>query len=130
MEVGISIFGVLVLVFLLITFLSAVLAISIVLALTVGIFFTFSFLMQNIEDIKILDAIFLFSLLILGAASIVTLFGRFTVIPPRLYTTKKPKLSLRLINFIIAMLLLLTFIIWYGFEKIVSMKESFSTIPI
>jgi hypothetical protein len=27
-------------------------------------------------------------------------------------------------------LLLLTFIIWYGFEKIVSMKESFSTIPI
>ena len=130
MEVGISIFGVLVLVFLLITFLSAVLAISIVLALTVGIFFTFSFLMQNIEDIKILDAIFLFSLLILGAASIVTLFGRFTVIPPRLYTTKKPKLSLRLINFILAMLLLLTFIIWYGFEKIVSMKESFSTIPI
>jgi hypothetical protein len=47
-----------------------------------------------------------------------------------LYTTKKPKLSLRLINFILLALLLLTFIIWYGFEKIASLKESFSTIPI
>ena len=130
MELGISIFGALVLVFLLLTFLSAVFAISIVLALTVGIFFTFSFLIQNIEDVKILDAIFLFSLLIFGAASIATLFGRFTVIPTRLYTTKKPKLSLRLINFTLSVLLLLTFIIWYGFEKINSMKESFSTIPI
>ena len=130
MELGISIFGALVLVFLLLTFLSAVFAISIVLALTVGIFFTFSFLIQNIEDVKILDVIFLFSLLIFGAASIATLFGRFTVIPTRLYTTKKPKLSLRLINFTLSVLLLLTFIIWYGFEKIVSMKESFSTIPI
>ena len=130
MELGISIFGALVLVFLLLTFLSAVFAISIVLALTVGIFFTFSFLIQNIEDVKILDAIFLFSLSIFGAASIAGLFGRFTVIPPRLYTTKKPKLSLRLINFTLLVLLLLTFIIWYGFEKIVSMKESFSTIPI
>jgi len=130
MEVGISILGILVLVFLLTTFLSAVFIISIVLALTVGIFFTFSFLMQNIEDIKISDAIFLFSLLIFGGASIVTLFGRFTVIPPRLYTAKKPKLGLRLINFILVVLLLLTYIIWYGFEKIVSMKESFSTIPI
>tara|TARA_B100000989_G_scaffold136546_1_gene101433 strand:+ start:3774 stop:4166 length:393 start_codon:yes stop_codon:yes gene_type:complete len=130
MELGISIFGALVLVFLLIIFLSAVLAISILLALTVGIFFTFSFLVQSIEDVKILDAIFLFSLSIFGAASIVALFGRFTVIPPRLYTTKKPQLRLRLINFILLVLLLLTFIIWYGFEKIVSMKESFSTIPI
>ena len=130
MELGISIFGALVLVFLLLTFLSAVFAISIVLALTVGIFFTFSFLIQNIEDVKILDAIFLFSLAIFGAASIVVLFGRFTVIPPRLHTTKKPKLSLRLINFTLLVLLLLTFIIWYGFEKIVSIKESFSTIPI
>ena len=130
MELGISIFGALVLVFLLLTFLSAVFAISIVLALTVGVFFTFSVLIQNIEDVKILDAIFLFSLSIFGAASIAALFGRFTVIPPRLYTTKKPKLSLRLINFTLLMLLLLTFIIWYGFEKIVSMKESFSTIPI
>ena len=130
MELGISIFGALVLVFLLLTFLSAVFAISIVLALTVGIFFTFSFLIQNIEDVKILDAIFLFSLAIFGAASIVALFGRFTVIPPRLYATKKPKLSLRLINFILLVLLLLTFIIWYGFEKIVSVKQSFSTIPI
>ena len=130
MELGISIFGALVLAFLLLTFLSAVFAISIILALTVGIFFTFSFLIQNIEDVKILDAIFLFSLSIFGAASIAALFGRFTVIPPRLYTTKKPKLSLRLINFTLLVLLLLTFIIWYGFEKIVSMKESFSTIPI
>ena len=130
MELGISIFGALVLAFLLLTFLSAVFAISIVLALTVGIFFTFSFLIQNIEDVKIFDAIFLFSLSIFGAASIAALFGRFTVIPPRLYTTKKPKLSLRLINFTLLVLLLLTFIIWYGFEKIVSMKESFSTIPI
>ena len=130
MELGISIFGALVLVFLLLTFLSAVFAISIVLALTVGIFFTFSFLIQNIEDVKILDAFFLFSLSVFGAASIAALFGRFTVIPPRLYTTKKPKLSLRLINFTLLVLLLLTFIIWYGFEKIVSMKESFSTIPI
>ncbi len=130
MELGISIFGALVLAFLLLTFLSAVFAISIVLALTVGIFLTFSFLIQNIEDVKILDAIFLFSLSIFGAASIAALFGRFTVIPPRLYTTKKPKLSLRLINFTLLVLLLLTFIIWYGFEKIVSMKESFSTIPI
>ena len=130
MELGISIFGALVLVFLLLTFLSAVFAISIVVALTVGIFFTFSFLTQNIEDVKILDVIFLFSLLIFGAASIATLFGRFTVIPARLYTAKKPKLSLRLINFTLLLLLLLTFIIWYGFEKIVSMKESFSTIPI
>ena len=130
MELGISIFGALVLAFLLLTFLSAVFAISIVLALTVGIFFTFSFLIQNIEDVKILDVIFLFSLSIFGAASIAALFGRFTVIPPRLYTTKKPKLSLRLINFTLLVLLLLTFIIWYGFEKIVSMKESFSTIPI
>ena len=130
MELGISIFGALVLVFLLLTFLSAVFAISIVLALTVGIFFTFSFLIQNIEDVKILDAIFLFSLAIFGAALIVALFGRFTVIPPRLYTVKKPKLSLRLINFILLALLLLTFIIWYGFEKIASLKESFSTIPI
>ena len=130
MELGISIFGALVLVFLLLTFLSAVFAISIVVALTVGIFFTFSFLIQNIEDVKILDVIFLFSLLIFGAASIATLFGRFTVIPARLYTAKKPKLSLRLINFTLLVLLLLTFIIWYGFEKIVSMKESFSTIPI
>ena len=130
MELGISIFGALVLLFLLLTFLSAVFVISIVLALTVGIFFTFSFLIQNIEDVKILDAIFLFSLSIFGAASIAALFGRFTVIPPRLYTTKKPKLSLRLINFTLLVLLLLTFIIWYGFEKIVSMKESFSTIPI
>ena len=130
MELGISIFGALVLVFLLLTFLSAVFAISIVLALTVGIFFTFSFLIQNIEDVKILDAIFLFSLSIFGAASIAALFGRFTVIPPMLYTAKKPKLSLRLINFTLLVLLLLTFIIWYGFEKIVSMKESFSTIPI
>ena len=130
MELGISIFGALVLAFLLLTFLSAVFAISIVLALTVGIFFTFSFLIQNIEDVKILDAIFLFSLSVFGAASIAALFGRFTVIPPRLYTTKKPKLSLRLINFTLLVLLLLTFIIWYGFEKIVSMKESFSTIPI
>ena len=130
MELGISIFGALVLVFLLLTFLSAVFAISIVVALTVGIFFTFSFLIQNIEDVKILDVILLFSLLIFGAASIATLFGRFTVIPARLYTAKKPKLSLRLINFTLLLLLLLTFIIWYGFEKIVSMKESFSTIPI
>ena len=130
MELAISIFGALVLVFLLLTFLSAVFAISIVLALTVGIFFTFSFLIQNIEDVKILDAIFLFSLSIFGAASIAALFGRFTVIPPRLYTTKKPKLSLRLINFTLLVLLLLTFIICYGFEKIVSMKESFPTIPI
>ena len=130
MELGISIFGALVLVFLLLTFLSAVFAISIVLALTVGIFFTFSFLIQNIEDVKILDAIFLFSLAIFGAASIVVLFGRFTVIPPRLYTIKKPKLSLRFINFTVLVLLLLTFIIWYGFEKIVSIKESFSTTPI
>ena len=130
MELGISIFGALVLLFLLLTFLSAVFVISIVLALTVGIFFTFSFLIQNIEDVKILDAIFLFSLSIFGAASIAALFGRFTVIPPRLYTTKKPKLSLRLINFTLLVLLLLTFIIWYGFEKIVSIKESFSTIPI
>ena len=130
MELGISIFGALVLVFLLIIFLSAVLAISILLALTVGIFFTFSFLVQSIEDVKILDAIFLFSLSIFGAASIVALFGRFTVIPPRLYTTKKPRLRLRLINFILLVLLLLTFIIWYGFEKIVSVKQSFSTIPI
>ena len=130
MELGISIFGALVLVFLLLTFLSAVFAISMVLALTAGIFFTFSFLIQNIEDIKILDAIFIFSLLIFGAASTVTLFGWFTVIPPRLYTTKKPKLGLRLINFILLALLLLTFIIWYGFEKIASLKESFSTIPI
>ena len=130
MELGISIFGALVLVFLLITLLSAVFAISIVLALTVGILFTFSFLIQNIEDVKILDAIFLFSLAIFGAASIVALFGRFTVIPPSLYKTKKPKLSLRLINFTVLVLLLLTFIIWYGFEKIVSIKESFSTIPI
>ena len=130
MELGISIFGALVLVFFLLAFLSAVFAISIVLALTVGIFFTFSFLIQNIEDVKILDAIFLFSLSVFGAASIAALFGRFTVIPPRLYTTKKPKLSLRLINFTLLVLLLLTFIIWYGFEKIVSMKESFSTIPI
>ena len=130
MELGISIFGALVLAFLLLTFLSAVFAISIVLALTVGIFFTFSFLIQNIEDVKILDAIFLFSLSILGAASIVALFGWFTVIPPKLYKTEKPKLSLRLINFILVVLLLLTFIIWYGFEKIVSIKESFSTIPI
>ena len=130
MELGISIFGALVLAFLLLTFLSAVFAISIVLALTVGIFFTFSFLIQNIEDVKILDVIFLFALSIFGAASIAALFGRFTVIPPRLYTTKKPKLSLRLINFTLLVLLLLTFIIWYGFEKIVSMKESFSTIPI
>ena len=130
MELGISIFGALVLVFLLLTFLSAVFAMSIVVALTGGIFFTFSFLIQNIEDVKILDAIFLFSLSIFGAASIAALFGRFTVIPPRLYTTKKPKLSLRLINFTLLVLLLLTFIIWYGFEKIVSMKESFSTIPI
>ena len=130
MELGISIFGALVLVFLLLTFLSAVFAISIVLALTVGIFFTFSFLIQNIEDVKILDAFFLFSVSIFGTASIVTLFGRFTVIPPRFYKTKKPKLSLRLTNFTLLVLLLLTFIIWYGFEKIVSMKESFSTIPI
>ena len=130
MELGISIFGALVLVFLLLTFLSAVFAISILLALTVGIFFTFSFLIQNIEDVKIFDAIFLFSLAIFGAALIVALFGRFTVIPPRLYKTKKPKLSLRLINFILLALLLLTFIIWYGFEKIASLKESFSTIPI
>ena len=130
MELGISIFGAVVLVFLLLTFLSAVFAISIVLALTVGIFFTFSFLIQNIEDVKILDAIFLFSLAIFGAALIVALFGRFTVFPPRLYATKKPKLSLRLINFILLALLLLTFIIWYGFEKIASVKESFSTIPI
>ena len=130
MELGISIFGALVLVFLLLTFLSAVFAISIVLALTVGIFFTFSFLIQNIEDVKILDAIFLFSLAIFGAASIVVLFGRFTVIPARLYTIKKPKLSLRFFNFTVLVLLLLTFIIWYGFEKIVSIKESFSTIPI
>ena len=70
MELGISIFGALVLVFLLLTFLSAVFAISIVLALTVGIFFTFSFLIQNIEDVKIFDAIFLFSLAIFGAALI------------------------------------------------------------
>ena len=130
MELGISIFGALVLVFLLITFLSAIFAISIVLALIVGVFFTWVFLIQNIEDVKILDATFLFSLSIFGAASIAALFGRFTVIPPRLYTTKKPKLSLRLINFTLLVLLLLTFIIWYGFEKIVSMKESFSTIPI
>ena len=130
MELGISIFGALVLVFLLLTFLSAVFAISIVLALTVGIFFTFSFLIQNIEDVKILDAIFLFSLAIFGAALIVALFGRFTVIPPRLYTANKPKLSLRLINFILLALFLLTFIIWYGFEKIASLRESFSTIPI
>ena len=130
MELGISIFGALVLVFLLLTFLSAVFAISIVLALTVGIFFTFSFLIQNIEDVKILDAIFLFSLAIFGAALIVALFGRFTVIPPRLHKAKKPKLSLRLINFILLALLFLTFIIWYGFEKIASLKESFSTIPI
>ena len=60
MELGISIFGALVLVFLLLTFLSAVYAISILLALTVGICFTFSFLIQNIEDVKILDAIFYF----------------------------------------------------------------------
>jgi len=130
MELGISIFGALVLVFLLLTFLSAVFAISIVLALTVGIFFTFSFLIPNIEDVKILDAIFLFSVSIFGTASIVTLFGRFTVIPPKFYKTKKPKLSLRLTNFTLLVLLLLTFIIWYGFEKIVSMKESFSTISI
>ena len=130
MELGISIFGALVLVFLLITFLSAIFAISIVLALTVGVFFTWSFLIQNIEDVKILDAIFLFSLSIFGAASIVALFGRFTVIPPRIYRTKKPKLSLRLINFILLVLLLLTFIIWYGFEKIISTKDSFSTIPV
>ena len=130
MELGISIFGALVLVFLLLTFLSAVFAISIVLALTVGIFFTLSFLIQNIEDVKISDTIFLFSLAIFGAASIVALFGRFTVIPPRVYTTKRPKLSLRLMNFILLVLLLLTFIIWYGFEKIISIKESFSTIPV
>ena len=130
MELGISIFGALVLVFLLLTFLSAVFAISILLALTVGIFFTFSFLIQNIEDVKILDAIFLFSLAIFCAALIVALFGRFTVIPPRLYTAKTPKLSIRLINFILLALLLLTFIIWYGIEKITSLKESFSTIPI
>ena len=130
MELGISIFGALVLAFLLLTFLSAVFAISIVLALTVGILFTCSFLIQNIEDVKILDAIFLFSLAIFGSALIVALFGRFTVIPPRLYTIKKPKLSLRFINFTVLVLLLLTFIIWYGFEKIVSIKESFSTIPI
>ena len=130
MDLGISIFGALVFVFLLLTFLSAVFAISIVLALTVSIFFTFSFLIQNIEDVKILDAIFLFSLSVFGAASIAALFGRFTVIPPTLYTTRKPKLSLRIINFTLLVLLLLTFIIWYGFEKIVSIKESFSTIPI
>lgn len=130
MELGILIFGALVLVFLLLTFLSAVFAISIVLALTVGMFFIFSFLIQNIEDVKILDVIFLFSVSIFGAASIVALFGRFTVIPPRLYKTKKPKLNLRLINFTLLVLLLLTSIIWYGFEKIISMKESFSTIPI
>tara|TARA_B100001287_G_scaffold221754_1_gene190871 strand:+ start:430 stop:822 length:393 start_codon:yes stop_codon:yes gene_type:complete len=130
MELGISILGALVLVFLLLTFLSAVFAISIVLAITVGIFFTFSFLIQNIEDVKIFDAIFLFSVSMFGTASIITLFGRFTVIPPRFYNTKKPKLSLRLTNFTLLVLLLLTFIIWYGFEKIVSMKESFSTIPI
>ena len=130
MELGISIFGALVLVFLLITFLSAIFAISIVLALIVGVFFTWGFLIQNIEDVKILDAIFLFSLSIFGAASIVALFGRFTVIPPRVYTTKRPKLSLRLINFTLLVLLLLTFIIWYGFEKIISIKESFSTIPV
>ena len=130
MELGISIFGALVLVFLLLTLLSAVFAISIVVALIVAILFTFGFLIQNIGDVKILDAIFLFSLLIFGAASIATLFGRFTVIPTRLYTTRKPKLSLRLINFILLVLLLLTLTIWYGFEKIVSVKESFSTIPI
>ena len=130
MELGISIFGALVLVFLLLIFLSAIFAVSVVLALTLGIFFTFSFLIQNIEDVKILDAIFLFSLSIFGAASIAALFGRFTVIPPRLYKAKKPKLSLRLINFILLALLLLTFIIWYGVEKIASLKESFSTIPI
>ncbi len=130
MELGISIFGALVLVFLLLTLLSAVFAISIVVALIVAILFTFGFLIQNIGDVKILDAIFLFPLSIFGAASIVALFGRFTVIPPRLYATKKPKLSLRLINFILLVLLLLTFIIWYGFEKIVSVKQSFTTIPI
>ena len=88
MELGISIFGALVLVFLLLTFSVRSLCYLHCTCAYSRRFFTFSFLIQNIEDVKILDAIFLFSLAIFGAALIVALFGRFTVIPPRLYTTK------------------------------------------
>ena len=130
MELGISIFGVLVLVLILITFFSAVFAIAVIFALAAGVFFTWSIFLQNIESIGLLDVAFLSSVSIFLVSSFITLFGKFTIFPPRVYQTDKPRFRVRVLNFIILVLLSFTAFFWYGFEKILFIRENFLTIPI
>ena len=130
MELGISIFGVLVLALLLLTFFSAIFAIAVIFALVASIFFTWSILLENIESIGVLDTVFLSSVSIFLVASFITLFGKLTIFPPKVYKTDKPRFRARVLNFTILVLLSFTAFFWYGFEKIVFIKESFLTIPI
>ena len=130
MELGISIFGVLVLALLLITFFSAVFAIAVIFALAAGVFFTWSILLQNIESIGLLDVVFLSSVSIFLVLSFVTLFGKFTIFPPKVYKTDKPRFRARVLNFTILVLLSFTAFFWYGFEKIRFIQENFVAIPI
>ena len=130
MELGIAIFGVLVLVLLLVTFFSAVFAIAVIFSLAAGVFFTWSILLQNIESIGLLDVVFLSSVSIFLVSSFITLFGKFTIFPPRVYQTDKPRFRVRVLNFIILVLLSFTAFFWYGFEKILFIRENFLTIPI
>ena len=87
MELGISIFGVLVLVLLLLAFFSAIFAIAVIFALVASIFFTWSILLKNIESFGVLDAVFLSSVSIFLVSSFITLFGKFTIVPPKVYQT-------------------------------------------
>ena len=130
MELGISIFGVLVLALLLITFFSAVFAIAIIFALAAGVFITCSILMQNIESIGLLDVVFVSSVSIFLVSSFITLFGKFTIVPPKVYQTDKPRFRVRVLNFTILVLLSFAAFFWYGFEKILFIRENFLTIPI
>mgnify|MGYP001160860240 FL=1 len=130
MELGISIFGVLVLVLLLLAFFSAIFAIAVIFALVASIFFTWSILLQNIESLGVLDAVFLSSVSIFLVSSFITLFGKFTIVPPKVYQTDKPRFRVRVLNFTILVLLSFAAFFWYGFEKILFIQESFLTIPI
>ena len=130
MELGISIFGVLVLALLLLTFFSAIFAIAVIFALVASIFFTWSILLENIESIGVLDTVFLSSVSIFLVSSFIALFGKFTIFPPRVYQTDKPRFRVRVLNFIILVLLSFTAFFWYGFEKILFIRENFLTIPI
>ena len=130
MELGISIFGVLVLVLLLLAFFSAIFAIAVIFALAASIFFTWSILLKNIESLGVLDAVFLSSVSIFLVSSFITLFGKFTMFPPKVYKTHKPRFRVRILNFTILVLLSFAAFFWYGFEKILFIQESFLTIPI